>query len=129
MGGIHVGRQQARPVWASDVTTGFFGLVYIIAGTRQGEQSVIPNPSLLNWPGDPRCLEVSCGGFFSFFKVEEPCTDARFYACGWGRDGCLGFGQARKRMLKPRPLPAIRGKTWTHIEAGMVHVGGLLATP
>lgn len=95
----------------------------------QGEQSMIPNPSLLNWPGDPRCLEVSCGGFFSFFKVEEPCTDARFYACGWGKDGCLGFGQACKRMLKPRPLPAIRGKTWTHIEAGMVHVGGLLATP
>ncbi|CAE8585189.1 unnamed protein product [Polarella glacialis] len=86
------------------------------------------------------CLGVSCGGFFSLIEAApEPDADLcstgpMLLACGWGKEGCLGFGQPCKRMLRPRLMPAPsacfdggrRVARWVCMRTGMVHVAGLV---
>mmetsp|Transcript_46768 Transcript_46768/g.125031 ORF Transcript_46768/g.125031 Transcript_46768/m.125031 type:complete len:223 (+) Transcript_46768:1257-1925(+) len=93
----------------------------------QGEERVVhrPVPLAMEGSGGSGCRRVSCGGLFTLFELEG--DPPRFYACGWGKEGCLGFGQPCKRMLRPRPLPIPPGgRRWSHMQAGMVHVAGLL---
>jgi len=96
----------------------------------QGEESIVAAPTAVTFRGEAasRCVTASCGGFFTLFGVESD-GDGRiqFHACGLGKEGCLGFGQPCKRMLRPQPLPSRPGQHWTHMQAGMVHVAGLLA--
>eukprot|EP00927_Polykrikos_kofoidii_P032544 TRINITY_DN27694_c0_g1_i1.p1 TRINITY_DN27694_c0_g1~~TRINITY_DN27694_c0_g1_i1.p1 ORF type:complete len:585 (+),score=81.76 TRINITY_DN27694_c0_g1_i1:124-1878(+) len=100
----------------------------------QGEAKLVATPLIvtLSTPKATfsRCLGASCGGMFSIFEaVDDETGDPRFFSCGLGKDGCLGFGQACKRMLRPQPMPEPPdGQRWAHIQAGTVHVAGLLAT-
>jgi len=98
-----------------------------------GEAKGICEPKLLQLASDdPLCVFVSCGGFFTLLEAYPKSAGASqppsYFACGWGKDGCLGFGQACKRMLRPQPLPRpLPGHHWTKLWAGAVHVAGLLA--
>jgi len=102
----------------------------------QGDLKLLSKPELLQITcSDITCTRVSCGGFFTIIgATEDPCGKndynqrSRFFVCGWGKEGCLGFGQPCKRMLRPQPMArAPNGYSWTHLYAGMVHVAGLLA--
>eukprot|EP00930_Biecheleria_cincta_P063593 TRINITY_DN49132_c0_g1_i1.p1 TRINITY_DN49132_c0_g1~~TRINITY_DN49132_c0_g1_i1.p1 ORF type:complete len:611 (-),score=124.98 TRINITY_DN49132_c0_g1_i1:47-1849(-) len=92
----------------------------------QGEEAQLPGPRPVALPG--RCIGASCGGFFSLFEVagETQTVDPVLLACGWGKEGCLGFGQPCKRMLRPRQMPRGQGGRWLCMRAGMVHVAGFL---
>merc|ERR1712232_430415 len=106
----------------------------------QGEVTVIERPTLLECGSGqhPVCRRVSCGGFFTFFEMladdtsdagsdSRAVTRTRSFACGWGKEGCLGFGQPCKRMLRPQLLPLMpEQRRWTHLSAGMAHAGGFL---
>lgn len=95
----------------------------------QGDVEILHTPTQLMLGNDViMCIGVSCGGFFSFFKAKIGERRPHVYfASGWGKEGCLGFGQICKRLLKPRQLPKhADGRQWTHIEAGMVHAAGFL---
>lgn len=101
----------------------------------QGEVGIVDTPEQLKLaPSEPQCIGVSCGGMFSIFEAEEGALEegsgrgrSRFYACGWGKDGCLGFGQVCKRQLRPRPWPAPPdNQQWKAVVAGAVHVAGFL---
>uniref|UniRef100_A0A7S4PS08 RCC1-like domain-containing protein n=1 Tax=Alexandrium monilatum TaxID=311494 RepID=A0A7S4PS08_9DINO len=98
----------------------------------QGEAAAVETPTpLVLAASTPRCTGLSCGGFFSLFEGREEAEGQakarQIYACGWGKEGCLGFGQPCKRMLRPRPMPAAPGgRRWAYLRAGMVHVAGLL---
>eukprot|EP00913_Durusdinium_trenchii_P027585 g25874.t1 len=91
------------------------GAVYTFGDNRrgqcgQGEVTQLSAPERLqDRPADfgrdlsrslPRADGVSCGGFFSFFQVADD-----LYACGWGKEGCLGFGQLCKKQLRVRRVP------------------------
>merc|ERR1719247_3099565 len=85
----------------------------------QGELDVVDIPTALSFPNGQSCTGASCGGFFSFFRVKLDTSDsAVYFACGWGKEGCLGFGQVCKRMLRPQRLPHLKeGRRWAYIEA------------
>merc|ERR1711974_225830 len=85
----------------------------------QGEVATVEKPLELTLaPSETLCVGIACGGFFSLFEGQA----SRIYACGWGKEGCLGFGQACKRMLRPRPVPtAPCGHRWALLRTGMVH--------
>merc|ERR1712008_7018 len=77
----------------------------------QGDETIVAHPTKLSLvPGNPQCIGVACGGFFTLFQAaastDTVCDSAKIYACGWGKEGCLGFGQACKRMMQPRPVPS-----------------------
>ncbi|CAK9029507.1 Probable E3 ubiquitin-protein ligase HERC6 (HECT domain and RCC1-like domain-containing protein 6) (HECT-type E3 ubiquitin transferase HERC6) [Durusdinium trenchii] len=79
------------------------GAVYTFGDNRrgqcgQGEVTQLSAPERLQEL--PRADGVSCGGFFSFFQVADD-----LYACGWGKEGCLGFGQLCKKQLRVRRVP------------------------
>lgn len=101
-----------------------------------GDAAIVDRPLRVEFASPAlRCLAVSCGGLFTYFKMCDGSARPQFYACGLGKEGCLGFGQPCKRMSRPRPLPSptkagaagCEGMCWTHIEAGMAHVAGLAA--
>merc|ERR1711957_432070 len=65
----------------------------------QGEVGLVEVPTrLLLESLEGRCVGIALGGHFSLFETEG----RRVYACGWGKEGCLGFGQLCKRLLTPR---------------------------
>eukprot|EP00928_Gymnodinium_smaydae_P073419 TRINITY_DN56627_c0_g1_i1.p1 TRINITY_DN56627_c0_g1~~TRINITY_DN56627_c0_g1_i1.p1 ORF type:complete len:592 (-),score=80.56 TRINITY_DN56627_c0_g1_i1:159-1886(-) len=88
-----------------------------------------PSPVQFKHSSGLHCRSVSCGGFFTFVSASPEGSDEiapRFYACGLGKEGCLGFGQPCKRMLTPQPIPPSQiGSQWAHVEAGVAHVVGL----
>merc|ERR1712194_886458 len=93
-----------------------------------GELKVAEYPSVVAFNTEGiKCEGVSCGGFFTLFRmVTEASRTPMFYACGLGKEGCLGFGQACKRMLKPQPQPLRTDGRWVYLQAGIVHVVGVL---
>eukprot|EP00434_Breviolum_minutum_P022318 symbB.v1.2.019695.t1/scaffold1620.1/size227398/7 len=92
------------------------GVAYTFGDNRrgqcgQGDLAQVPSPqAVLELPGHVR--GVSCGGFFSFFQVGE-----ELYACGWGKEGCLGFGRQSKRQLKVLRVPRPLGGSWVQLRA------------
>ncbi|CAK9064391.1 unnamed protein product [Durusdinium trenchii] len=103
------------------------GAVYTFGDNRrgqcgQGEVTQLSAPERLQEL--PRADGVSCGGFFSFFQVADD-----LYACGWGKEGCLGFGQLCKKQLRVRRVPPPQRGRWLQLRAGPSHVAAIVADP
>jgi alpha-tubulin suppressor-like RCC1 family protein len=86
----------------------------------QGERRVVEVPTLVALPC---CRGIALGGHYSYFACGDP---PRTHACGWGKDGALGFGQVCKRLLLPRVWPS--NAPWQHVSVGVAHAAGIAAT-